>query len=90
VVVPVVEEPQKLLKKVVGGGAWAGNIDGSSTTRTAQESGIKNHVMSERKRREKLNEMFLILKSLVPSIHKVIAQTFPLGFMKRSTYVHFA
>ncbi|BAS72834.1 Os01g0577300, partial [Oryza sativa Japonica Group] len=27
--------------------------------------------MSERRRREKLNEMFLILKSLVPSIDKV-------------------
>ncbi|CAN6229166.1 unnamed protein product [Urochloa humidicola] len=39
--------------------------------RTNQESGIKNHVMSERKRREKINELFLVLKSLVPSIHKV-------------------
>ncbi|CAN6249699.1 unnamed protein product [Urochloa humidicola] len=36
-----------------------------------QESGVKNHVMSERKRREKLNELFLVLKSLVPSIDKV-------------------
>ena len=73
--VPVIEEPQKLLKKVVAGrGAWAncGGGVGTSTTGTAQESGIKNHVMSERKRREKLNEMFLILKSLVPSIHKVL------------------
>ncbi|KAG0526969.1 hypothetical protein BDA96_06G192000 [Sorghum bicolor] len=73
--VPVIEEPQKLLKKVVaGGGAWAncgGGGVGTSTTGAAQESGVKNHVMSERKRREKLNEMFLILKSLVPSIHKV-------------------
>jgi len=74
--VPVIEEPQKLLKKVVaGGGAWA-NCGGGGTTGTAQEiSGIKNHVMSERKRREKLNEMFLILKSLVPSIHKVLKNT---------------
>ncbi|OEL21937.1 Anthocyanin regulatory Lc protein [Dichanthelium oligosanthes] len=70
--VPVIEEPQKLLKKVVAGGAWAGNNGGGGTARTSQESGIiKNHVMSERKRREKLNEMFLALKSLVPSIHKV-------------------
>uniref|UniRef100_A0A0D9YAU6 BHLH domain-containing protein n=1 Tax=Oryza glumipatula TaxID=40148 RepID=A0A0D9YAU6_9ORYZ len=36
----------------------------------AAGSSIKNHVMSERRRREKLNEMFLILKSLVPSIDK--------------------
>ena len=71
VAVPVIEEPQKLLKKVVAGGAWANN-GGGGTTRTTQEGGIiKNHVMSERKRREKLNEMFLVLKSLVPSIHKV-------------------
>ncbi|CAL5026015.1 unnamed protein product [Urochloa decumbens] len=69
--VPVVEEPQKLLKKAVAGGAWANNSGGGGTTRTNQESGVKNHVMSERKRREKLNEMFLVLKSLVPSIHKV-------------------
>jgi len=76
--VPVIEEPQKLLKKVVAGrDAWAnyGGGVGTSTTGTAQESGIKNHVMSERKRREKLNEMFLILKSLVPSIHKVLKNT---------------
>jgi hypothetical protein len=73
VAVPVVENPQKLLKKVVaGGGAWT-NCGGGGTTGTAQEiSGIKNHVMSERKRREKINEMFLILKSLVPSIHKAM------------------
>ena len=72
VAVPVIQEPQKLLKKVVaGGGAWA-NCGGRGTTATAQEiSGIRNHVMSQRKSREKLNEMFLVLKSLVPSIHKV-------------------
>ncbi|XP_066348580.1 anthocyanin regulatory R-S protein-like [Miscanthus floridulus] len=74
VAVPVIEEPQKLLKKVMaGGGATRTNCGGGGgTTVTAQEiSGIKNHVMSEPKRREKLNDMFLILKSLVPSIQKV-------------------
>nr|QTO65819.1 GLABRA3-like protein [Aristolochia clematitis] len=30
-----------------------------------------NHVLSERKRREKLNEKFLILQSLIPSISKI-------------------
>uniref|UniRef100_A0A453DKW7 BHLH domain-containing protein n=2 Tax=Aegilops tauschii subsp. strangulata TaxID=200361 RepID=A0A453DKW7_AEGTS len=56
-------ESQKLLKKVVAGGGW---------TMRAQESNIKTHVLSERRRREKLNEMFLVLKSLVPSINKVV------------------
>ncbi|CAL5069336.1 unnamed protein product [Urochloa decumbens] len=70
--VPIVGEPQKLLKKAVAaGGAWAYNSGGVGATRTAEESGVKNHVRSERKRREKLNELFLVLKSLVPSIHKV-------------------
>nr|CAB3487903.1 unnamed protein product [Digitaria exilis] len=70
VAVPVIEEPQKLLKKAVAGGAWENNGVGG-TTWTTQESGMKNHVISERRRREKLNELFLILKSLVPCIRKV-------------------
>jgi hypothetical protein len=73
--VPVIGEPQKLLKKVVAGGAWE-NSDGGNTMRSTQETGIKkSHVMSERRRREKLNEMFLILKSLVPTIQKVVQKT---------------
>ncbi|KAF8656356.1 hypothetical protein HU200_060738 [Digitaria exilis] len=70
VAVPVIEKPQKLLKKAVAGGAWENNGVGG-TTRTTQESGMKNHAISERRRREKLNELFLILKSLVPCIRKV-------------------
>ncbi|CAM0870660.1 unnamed protein product [Alopecurus aequalis] len=66
--VPV--ESQKLLKKAVAGCAWS-NDGGATMAPRAQESNVKGHVMSERRRREKLNEMFLILKSLVPSIHKV-------------------
>jgi hypothetical protein len=65
----VAGESQKLLKKAVAGGAWTNG--GGGGTAGAQESNVKGHVMSERRRREKLNEMFLILKSLVPSIHKV-------------------
>ncbi|XP_020167141.2 anthocyanin regulatory Lc protein-like [Aegilops tauschii subsp. strangulata] len=64
------KESQKLLKKIVAGGAWTNNGDGGSIAR-AQESNIKTHVISERRRRERLNEMFMVLKSLVPSIHKV-------------------
>lgn len=71
----VIREPQKLLKKAVSGGAWRNN--GGEVTeirrRITQENSNKNHVMSERRRREKLNEMFLILKSLVPTIQKVEA-----------------
>nr|ASR12250.1 MYC1 isoform I [Triticum aestivum] len=51
-------------------GAWANN-GGDDTARAQESTNTKNHVISERRRREKLNEMFLILKSLVPSIHKV-------------------
>ncbi|XBH97222.1 hypothetical protein VPH35_087495 [Triticum aestivum] len=58
----VTGESQKLLKKAIAGGAW--------TTRP-QESNIKTHVLSERRRREKLNDMFLVLKSMVPSINKM-------------------
>uniref|UniRef100_J3M0B0 BHLH domain-containing protein n=1 Tax=Oryza brachyantha TaxID=4533 RepID=J3M0B0_ORYBR len=68
-------EPQKFLKKAVDGGAWMSSNDGDGrdgrVAIMAQESSIKNHVMSERRRREKLNEMFMILKSLVPSVRKV-------------------
>ncbi|BAT13485.1 Os11g0258700 [Oryza sativa Japonica Group] len=53
------EPPQKLLKKAVAGaGAWMNNADGSAATMTTdQGSSIKNHVMSERRRREKLKEI---------------------------------
>ncbi|XP_044458613.1 anthocyanin regulatory R-S protein isoform X2 [Triticum aestivum] len=66
----VARETQKLLKKALAGGAWANN-GGDDTARAQESTNTKNHVISERRRREKLNEMFLILKSLVPSIHKV-------------------
>ncbi|VAH50593.1 unnamed protein product [Triticum turgidum subsp. durum] len=70
VAAPVTGESQKLLKKALAGGAWANN-GGDGTARAQESTNTKNHVISERRRREKLNEMFLILKSLVPSIHKV-------------------
>lgn len=73
--VPIIGEPQNLLKKVVSGGAWMNNGDERTGRRMAQESGTKNHVKSERRRREKLNEMFLILKSSLPTIRKV-AETY--------------
>ncbi|RLM73402.1 hypothetical protein C2845_PM15G17390 [Panicum miliaceum] len=69
--VPIIGEPQNLLKKVVTGGAWMNNGDERTGRRIAKESGIKNHVKSERRRREKLNEMLLILKSLIPTIRKM-------------------
>ncbi|KAF7062061.1 hypothetical protein CFC21_068704 [Triticum aestivum] len=62
VVARVTGESQKLLKKAISGGAW---------TARPQESNIKTHVLSERRRREKLNDMFLVLKSMVPSINKM-------------------
>jgi hypothetical protein len=84
-------ESQKLLKKAVAGGAWT-NDDGDGTVR-AQESNVKGHVMSERRRREKLNEMFLILKSLVPSIHKVrwaiLTKAYSFSSKKKSFFILF-
>ncbi|CAM0903402.1 unnamed protein product [Alopecurus aequalis] len=71
VVASVAGESQKLLKKTVTGGAWTSDGGSSGGAARPQESNVKGHVMSERRRREKLNEMYLILKSLVPSIQKV-------------------
>ncbi|CAL9776196.1 unnamed protein product, partial [Musa acuminata subsp. burmannicoides] len=47
--------PQKLLKKILMDRAWWRG----------------NHVLSERRRREKLNEKFLALRSLVPTGGKI-------------------
>ncbi|KAG8042787.1 hypothetical protein GUJ93_ZPchr0326g22929 [Zizania palustris] len=63
------EYSQRLLKKTVGGGARMSTGRGSAAR--TEECSIKNHVLSERRRREKLNDMFFILKSMLPSIHKV-------------------
>ncbi|KAL3818051.1 hypothetical protein ACJIZ3_003956 [Penstemon smallii] len=74
--------PQRLLKKVlfevpkmhencrVERGKQNGEKD-KSPPRQAFDESEKNHVLSERKRREKINERFLILGSLVPSGGKV-------------------
>lgn len=76
----IVDASQKLLKKVLSGGAW---IDGHCAKEVQVWAGLQsqvwksgvdvsaNHVMSERRRREKLNEKFIALKSIVPSISKV-------------------
>ncbi|CAM0913494.1 unnamed protein product [Alopecurus aequalis] len=69
-VVWVAGESQKLVKKVVAGYAWS-NDGGSGTAPTPQGSNAKGHVMSERRCRDKLNEIFLgFYKSLVASIQK--------------------
>ncbi|OAY76106.1 Transcription factor GLABRA 3, partial [Ananas comosus] len=74
--------PQKLLKKVLIDTAWT---PGAQPTKPIEENGPQNkvwksqgddagvsHVLSERRRREKLNEKFLILRNLVPSISKFV------------------
>lgn len=78
---PLGSTSQKLLKKILIDADW---ICGGRKMKLPEENGNKsrlckseaddngvNHVLSERRRREKLNEKFLILKSLVPSISKV-------------------
>ncbi|KAF3340246.1 transcription factor GLABRA 3 [Carex littledalei] len=64
----IVNAPQKLLKKVLSGGAW---IDSHCAKEVQVGACLQSHVMSERRRREKLNEKFVALKSIVPSISKV-------------------
>ena len=72
---------QKLVKKILVDTAW---MHGGQPLKTQEENGLRNkvwkvegddanasHVLSERRRREKLNEKFLVLRSLVPSLSKV-------------------
>nr|BAM36702.1 bHLH transcriptional factor AN1 homolog [Rosa hybrid cultivar] len=49
------------------------DVDGSSRLRkgTSQDELSANHVLAERRRREKLNERFIILRSLVPFVTKM-------------------
>lgn len=73
---------QKLLKKILTGASW---IQGGRSMKPQEESGTRDkvwkpegddvgvsHVLSERRRREKLNEKFVVLRSLIPSISKVL------------------
>ncbi|KAG1355059.1 transcription factor GLABRA 3 [Cocos nucifera] len=72
---------QKLVKKILVDTAW---MHSGQPLKTQEENGLRNkvwklegddanasHVLSERRRREKLNEKFLVLRSLVPSLSKV-------------------
>lgn len=53
------------------------NGDNSKIWRPAADEITLNHVLSERKRREKINERFTVLRSLVPSINKVAKNFIP-------------
>lgn len=44
--------------------------EGTSRTQRGQELSV-SHVLKERRRREKLNERFVVLRSLVPFVTKV-------------------
>lgn len=72
---------QRLVKKILVDTAW---MHGGRPLKPQEESGLRSkvwklegddanasHVLSERRRREKLNEKFLVLRSLVPSLSKV-------------------
>lgn len=70
--------PQKLLKKVLfevarmheNSRAESGKTNGTNSKQQVEEID-RNHVLSERKRREKINERFIVLGSLIPSGGKV-------------------
>ncbi|XP_021905999.1 transcription factor EGL1-like [Carica papaya] len=72
--------PQRLLKKVL---FEVPRMHENGLLELPEDTGIKdgvgkseadeitNHVLSERRRREKLNEKFMTLRSIIPSINKV-------------------
>nr|AYP18839.1 transcription factor GL3.1 [Platanus x hispanica] len=73
--------PQKILKKILFEVAWMhdgsllksrekNNGNGGFSKPKGDDVGV-NHVLAERRRREKLREKFVVLGSLVPSIGKV-------------------
>ncbi|KAJ0970185.1 hypothetical protein J5N97_023062 [Dioscorea zingiberensis] len=61
--------PQNMLKKTVVNMTWRSGL--KSRISRIEDDASASHMLSERRRREKLNEKFLILRSLVPSISKV-------------------
>lgn len=73
--------PQRMLKKILFESMWMSggqqakpreeNLLKNKALRTEGDDTNVNHVLSERRRREKLNEKFLILRSLIPSISKI-------------------
>ncbi|KAL0927196.1 hypothetical protein M5K25_001359 [Dendrobium thyrsiflorum] len=73
--------PQRMLKKLLFDSNWMNggqsmqpheeNMPRNKAFKSEADDANSNHVLSERRRREKLNEKFLILRSLVPSISKV-------------------
>ncbi|KAG0486216.1 hypothetical protein HPP92_008311 [Vanilla planifolia] len=75
--------PQRMLKKILIDGKWMNdrqmkyqeekeeNVARNKSFKSEADDTNANHVLSERRRREKLNEKFVILRSLVPSISKV-------------------
>lgn len=79
--VPRIGTPQKLLKKILFEVAGmhqtcSAESDKHESCRAETKQEVddvdRNHVLSERKRREKINERFTILGSLVPSGGKVL------------------
>ncbi|XP_020592379.1 anthocyanin regulatory R-S protein-like [Phalaenopsis equestris] len=73
--------PQRMLKKILFGRNWINgdewvksheeNVPRNKAFKSEADDANSNHVLSERRRREKLNEKFVTLRSLVPSISKV-------------------
>ncbi|KAH0452073.1 hypothetical protein IEQ34_019372 [Dendrobium chrysotoxum] len=72
--------PQRMLKNILIDGKWMNgdlvklqeeHLSRNKTWKTEADDANANHVLSERRRREKLNEKFHVLRSLVPSISKV-------------------
>nr|BBG28373.1 basic Helix-Loop-Helix transcription factor 1 [Cymbidium hybrid cultivar] len=77
----ITKTPQRMLKNILIDSKWMNghhllkpqdeHLPRNKSWKTEADDTNANHVLSERRRREKLNEKFLVLRSLVPSISKV-------------------
>lgn len=59
----------------MGSGQLAAASNMSHMSASARVAGAKDHVNAERKRREKLSQMFIALSSIIPGLKKVYVDT---------------
>ena len=65
-------------------------MSAARTGHTSPEQCVQDHVMAERKRREKINRRFIELSTVIPGLKKVIIHNFPATFLTRILYRYYA